>query len=55
MIKKCDLLVVGAGTAGTYLSWIIAKKGYSVILIEKDKREEVGFIIKKYEKIIKRK
>jgi len=42
MIKNCEVLVVGAGTAGTYLSWIIAKKGYSVILIEKEKREEVG-------------
>jgi len=38
MIKNSDVLVVGAGTAGTYLSWIIAKKGYSVVLIEKDKR-----------------
>lgn len=42
MIKNSDVLVVGAGTAGTYLSWIIAKKGYSVVLIEKDKREKVG-------------
>ncbi|MFW9939290.1 MAG: NAD(P)/FAD-dependent oxidoreductase [Candidatus Thorarchaeota archaeon] len=42
MITNSDVLVVGAGTAGTYISWIIAKKGYSVILIEKDKREDVG-------------
>ncbi|MFX1574779.1 MAG: NAD(P)/FAD-dependent oxidoreductase [Promethearchaeota archaeon] len=42
MLEKSDVLVVGAGTAGTYISWLIAKKGFSVILIEKDKREEVG-------------
>ncbi|NVM46033.1 MAG: FAD-dependent monooxygenase [Candidatus Lokiarchaeota archaeon] len=40
--EKCDVLVVGAGTAGTYLSWLIAKEGYSVITIEKDERENVG-------------
>jgi flavin-dependent dehydrogenase len=40
--EKCDVLVVGAGTAGTYLSWLLAKKGYFVITIEKDEREKVG-------------
>ena len=39
---KCDILIVGAGTAGTYMGWLLAKKGFSVIIIEKDKREEVG-------------
>ncbi len=42
MVEKSDVLIVGAGTAGTYISWLLAKKGFSVILIEKDKREEVG-------------
>jgi len=40
--KKVDILIVGAGTAGTYLGWILAKKGYSVKIIEKDRRENVG-------------
>jgi len=42
MVEKCDILVVGAGTAGMYLSWLLAKKGYSVVTIEKDEREKVG-------------
>jgi len=42
MIEKCDILIVGAGTAGTYLGWLLVKKGFSVVIIEKDKREEVG-------------
>ena len=42
MVEKCDILVVGAGTAGMYLSWLIAKKGYSVVTVEKDEREKVG-------------
>ncbi len=42
MVEKCEVLIVGAGTAGTYLGWLLAKNGFSVIIIEKDKREEVG-------------
>lgn len=42
MVEKCDILIVGAGTAGTYLGWLLAKNGFSVVIIEKDKREEVG-------------
>jgi len=42
MVEKCDILVVGAGTAGMYLSWLLAKKGYSVVTIEKDERAKVG-------------
>ena len=42
MSENIDVLIIGAGTAGTYLGWILAKKGYSVKIIEKDKREEVG-------------
>jgi flavin-dependent dehydrogenase len=42
MVEKCDILVVGAGTAGMYLSWLLSKKGYSVVTIEKDEREKVG-------------
>ena len=42
MAEKSDILIVGAGTAGTYLGWLFAKKGFSVVIIEKDKREEVG-------------
>ena len=40
--KEFDALIVGAGTAGTYLGWRLAKLGHSVVIIEKDKRENVG-------------
>ena len=39
---KQDIYITRPGTAGTYISWLLAKKGYSVITIEKDKRESVG-------------
>jgi digeranylgeranylglycerophospholipid reductase len=42
MPENYDVIVVGAGTAGTYISWLLAKKGNSVILVEKDEREQVG-------------
>jgi flavin-dependent dehydrogenase len=42
VVEKADILIVGAGTAGSYMGWLLAKKGFSVIIIEKDKREEVG-------------
>lgn len=42
MIENIDVLIIGAGTAGTYLGWILTKKIHSVVIIEKDKREEVG-------------
>ncbi len=42
MVEKSDVLIVGAGTAGTYMSWLLAKKGHSVIVLDKDARNEVG-------------
>ena len=42
MAKSCDVLVVGAGTAGTYYGWLAARMGLSVIILEKDERERVG-------------
>ncbi len=37
-----DVLIVGAGTTGIYFGWLMAKKGHSVLVIEKDLREHVG-------------
>ena len=41
MLSKCDVLIVGAGTSGVYLGWLMAKKGHSVLIIDKDAREKV--------------
>ncbi|MHA1256201.1 MAG: FAD-dependent monooxygenase, partial [Promethearchaeota archaeon] len=35
-------VIVGAGTAGVYIGWLMAKKGFSILIIDKDKKEEVG-------------
>jgi flavin-dependent dehydrogenase len=37
-----DALVTGAGTAGTYFAWKLARQGHSVAILEKDAREETG-------------
>ncbi len=41
MSAKVDVLVVGAGTTGVYFGWLMAKKGHSVLIIDKDAREKV--------------
>lgn len=42
MNKEIDILIVGAGPVGIYLGWQIAMKGHSVLIIEKDSKENVG-------------
>jgi flavin-dependent dehydrogenase len=42
METTCDVLVVGAGTTGIYFGWIMAKRGNSVIIIDREKRDNVG-------------
>jgi flavin-dependent dehydrogenase len=42
MTENYDVIIVGAGTAGTYLGWLLGKKGHSVLVIDKEKREKVG-------------
>jgi electron-transferring-flavoprotein dehydrogenase len=42
MAEPYDVLIVGAGTAGTYFGWQMAKKGHSVLIIERDPRDKVG-------------
>lgn len=37
-----DALVVGAGTAGTYFAWRLAAQGYSVAMLDREARPEIG-------------
>ncbi len=36
-----DVLIVGAGTTGVYFGWLMAQRGHSVIIIDRDAREKV--------------
>ncbi|MHB8896909.1 MAG: NAD(P)/FAD-dependent oxidoreductase [Candidatus Geothermincolia bacterium] len=45
MSLESDVLVVGAGTAGTYIAWQLASLGYSCTVLEKDRLSEVGSAI----------
>ncbi|HMF32513.1 MAG TPA: FAD-dependent oxidoreductase, partial [Candidatus Lokiarchaeia archaeon] len=42
METEFDVLIVGAGTAGTYLAWLLAKQGAQVAVLEREAREHVG-------------
>ena len=44
IIQKCDIVVIGGGPAGSIASGILAKKGYNVVVLEKEKfpRNTVG-------------
>jgi digeranylgeranylglycerophospholipid reductase len=42
MAESYDVLIVGAGTAGTYFGWQMAKRGHSVAIVERDQRDKVG-------------
>lgn len=42
MKGEYDVVIVGAGTAGTYFGWKLAERGHSVAIFEKDPREQVG-------------
>ena len=42
MSEDCDVLVVGAGTAGSYFGWQMARRGHSVVIVERSERRSVG-------------
>ncbi|MFA5236089.1 MAG: FAD-dependent monooxygenase, partial [Bacilli bacterium] len=37
-----DVVIVGACTAGTYFSQLLAKRGLKVLVIDKDKEENLS-------------
>ena len=41
-MKTFDLVIIGAGTSGAYLAWRMAKRGFSVLVLEQLSREKVG-------------
>jgi len=40
-MNEYDVLIIGAGTTGTYFSYLMAKEGYKVLVIEKEKEENI--------------
>ena len=42
MTRDCDILIVGAGAAGSYFGWQMARRGYSVVIVERSERASVG-------------
>ena len=42
MENQADIMIVGAGPVGIYLGWQLSKKNISVIIIDKDTRENTG-------------
>ncbi|WP_137283547.1 geranylgeranyl reductase family protein [Halorussus salinisoli] len=41
---ECDIVVVGAGTAGCYAAATAAREGYDVVVVERKTEEEAGHI-----------
>jgi digeranylgeranylglycerophospholipid reductase len=42
MSNSADICIIGAGPAGIYLGWKLAKRNHSVIIIEKNSRQRTG-------------
>lgn len=40
--REHDVLVVGAGTAGTWFAWRLAREGFSVAVLDRDRRPDIG-------------
>ena len=41
-MKNYDIVIIGAGTSGAYLARAVAKRGHSVLVIEKNSRDKTG-------------
>jgi len=41
-VMEGDLVIIGAGTAGSYLGWRLGQRGHRVYLVEKQKAGEPG-------------
>ena len=42
MEHHADVVIVGAGTSGSYLAWKLAAAGYSCLVLEKERLEDLG-------------
>ena len=39
---RADVVVVGAGTAGSYFAWRMVEKGFDIVVVEKKKLGSLG-------------
>ncbi|MGD8464308.1 MAG: FAD-dependent oxidoreductase, partial [Anaerolineae bacterium] len=39
---QADIVVVGAGTSGCYFAWRMCQAGYRVLVLEKQRLEDLG-------------
>ena len=53
MSEHCDILIVGAGTAGVYFGWQMARQGHSVVIVvvEEERVLELKFYLRDEEKL----
>ena len=42
MEREADVVIVGGGTSGAYLGWKLAERGFSCLILEKDKLDDLG-------------
>ncbi|OQX76376.1 MAG: hypothetical protein B6D61_08885 [Bacteroidetes bacterium 4484_249] len=54
-MKKFDVIIIGAGVAGSYLGYLLTKKGLKVLLLEKNKKikKDSGIVSTNINKFLK--
>lgn len=55
MQTSFDVIIIGAGISGSYLGWLLAKKGIKVLILEKDRKtkKDSGIVSSKIESMVR--